>query len=261
MNNTLRLGVEGLTETDIRLIVVLLSSKFNNMKHIYLILSILTIFSLSTTAQNFQYDPAQHIDEEIQAENFSFHEIKMITHDLSGIHFRWILIDNTLPEGWSYSLCDLGGCYVGIPGSGTMAEISSQNALDGIQGFFKLNITASNYYGEGDAVFYVYEAGNTANGDTVSMHLSWADPSSGIADGGLNNIEIYPNPVQSDLFFYKLENIDKIEILGINGQILSSIQPNSPELKFDFRGFPGGVYFAKLTDDLGEVITKRIFKN
>lgn len=231
------------------------------MKHIYLILSILTVFSFSSIAQNFQYDPSQHIDEEIQAENFSFHEIKMITSDFSDIHFRWTLIENTLPEDWSYSLCDLGGCYVQIPGSGTMQAITNQQALDGVQGFFKLNITASTFYGEGSAIFYVYEIGNMANGDTVSMHITWTNPSSGIADGGVDQIEIYPNPVQTELFFNNLENIDRIDILGINGQILSSIKPNSPDLKMDFREYPGGVYFAKLTDAAGEVITKRILKN
>lgn len=231
------------------------------MKHIYLILSMLIVFGFSTTAQNFQYDPAQNIDEEIQAENFSFHEIKMITSDLSGIHFRWTLIENTLPEDWSYSLCDLGGCYVQIPGSGTMQAITNQQALDGVQGFFKLNITASTFYGEGSAIFYVYEIGNMANGDTVSMHISWTNPSSGIADGGLDQIEIYPNPVQTELNFNNVSNIERIEILGINGQLLSVSRPNGAEFKMNFTELPVGIYFAKLTDENGDIITKRVVKN
>jgi len=231
------------------------------MKHIYLTLTILAIFSLSTTAQNFQFDPAQHIDEEIQEENYSSHEIKMMTSDLSGVHFRWVLIENTFPEDWSYSLCDHGGCYVGIPGSGTMTEITNQEAIDGVQGFLKLNITASTFYGEGDVVFYVYEIGNTAAGDTVSMHITWPNPSSGIANGELEKIEIYPNPVQSELYFSNVSNVEKIEVFGINGQLFSVSKPNGAEAKINFAELPEGIYFAKLTGTGGEAITKRVFKH
>ena len=221
----------------------------------------LSVLSFSIKAQNFTYNPAQHIDEAIQAENYSTHGISMITNDLSAVHYRWTLIENTLPADWSYSLCDLGGCYVGIPNSGTMQEITELQAIDGVTGFLKLNITASTFYGEGDAVFYVYDIGDMANGDAVSMHSTWANPSSGISENANNAIEAYPNPVQTQLNFNNISKIERIEILGINGQIISNLKPNGPSLKVDFSTFPGGVYFAKLTDDSGQVITKRIYKN
>ncbi len=230
------------------------------MKNKSLIVFVFSLFALSIQAQNFQYDPAQHIDEEIQEENYSYHEIRAITHDLSGVHFRWILIENTFPEDWSYSLCDLGGCYVGIPGSGTMTEITNADALNGVQGFLKLNITASTFYGEGDVVFYVYEIGDTANGDTVSMHISWPDPASSLNDVSLNKIQMYPNPVTDEVHFTNLIGVEQIDIIGINGQQLYALKPKGAEFTLSCTELPEGIYFAKLRATSGESVTKRLVK-
>lgn len=237
-----------------------MGSKQTTMKPIYITLSFMLVLSLSIKAQNFTFNPAQHINEEIEAENYSSHGISLITSDLSAITFKWSLLENTLPVDWSYSLCDLGGCYVGIPNSGTMQEITEQNALDGITGFLKLNITASTFYGEGDVVFYVYESGNSSNGDTISMHISWANSSSGIVNNTFDAIRMFPNPVESNLNFNNLNGIENIEILGMNGQSLYDLKPNDTEFQINLSGLKEGIYLARLTNDAGEYVTRRIVK-
>ena len=231
------------------------------MKLHSLLIAILCLSAFISNAQNFEYTPSQHIDEQIQAENFSFHEIRMITSDLSGIQLKWNLIENTMPVDWSYSLCDLGGCYVGIPNSGIMDPITVEQAQDGFMGFLKLNITASTFYGEGDVVFYVHEVGNTTFGDTVSMHISHPNPASGIVENNLNAIEVYPNPVHSELSFTSVSEFESCEVLGLNGQVYAVIKTMVAEQKIDFSGFSNGVYFLKLTDKKGNSATQKVIKN
>lgn len=225
------------------------------------ILSILIgLLTFSLNAQNFTFNPAQHIDEEIQEENYSVHGISLMTTDLSPIHFEWSLIENTLPEGWSYSLCDLGGCYVGVPNGGVMDDITEEEALAGVTGFLKLNITASTFYGEGDIVFYVFESGNPTYGDTVSMHISWANSSSAIAENRLNNVNLYPNPVLNSLNFTNLNEVDKIQILGLTGEILIDFSPKSKAEKLDVSKISEGIYIAKIIDEHGDYVSRRFVK-
>ena len=211
-----------------------------------------------SVAQNFECTPSHNIDEPIQEENFSFHEIRMITSDLSGIEFKWNLIDNTLPVDWSYSLCDLGGCYVGIPESGIMDPITTEQAQEGFMGFLKLNITASNFYGEGDVVFYVHEIGDESFGDTITMHITHADPLSSLEESLFSNVEVYPNPVQTILYFSTPSDFKSAQVLGTDGSIHATIHT---EQNVDFTSYPVGLYFLKLEDAEGNVYTQKIFKN
>jgi len=238
-----------------------LVSKHTPMKHSYFLLSIITFLGFSSIAQNFTFNPAQHIDEEIQEENYSSHGISLITTDLSPIQFQWSLIENTLPEEWSYSLCDLGGCYVGIPGEGTMSAITEQEALDGVTAFLKLNITASTFYGEGDVSFYVYESGNQAFGDTISMHLTWTNPSSSIIENSLSSIEVFPNPANRYINFTNFSQAGKVEILTMNGQLVSILENDGSTAEIDLINLPDGVYFAKITNASGESVIRTIVKS
>tara|TARA_B110000037_G_C17096514_1_gene496200 strand:- start:36 stop:731 length:696 start_codon:yes stop_codon:yes gene_type:complete len=226
-----------------------------------LLFSAFSIVAFLSSAQNFDYTPSQNIDEQIQEENFSFHEIRMITGDLSPIELQWNLIENTLPLEWSYSLCDLGGCYVGIPNSGIMDPITAQQAQDGFMGFLKLNITASTFYGEGDVIFYVHELGNPAFGDTVTMHISHPNPASSIVENGINSVEVYPNPVHSELQFKAISDIESCQVVGLNGEVYASFRTMSPEQKIDFSGFSSGVYFLRLSDSKGNTATQKVIKN
>ncbi|MFT6717374.1 MAG: hypothetical protein ACJAUV_001308 [Flavobacteriales bacterium] len=232
------------------------------MKKIYILSILAFTVSINTNAQNFNFTPTQHIDEDVQAENYSRHEMDMMTRDLSGIQFKWELISNTFLSEWSYSLCDQGGCYVGIPPSGTMSPITDEQADNGMTGFLILNLTASYYYGEGELVFYIYEAGNYANGDTATMYLNWADPSAtAIQEDVFGNVELYPNPVNNELVLNNIENMSHIEIIGATGQTVLTENLSQNIQNINLTDLPKGIYIAKLIHENGEVNTRRIFKN
>lgn len=226
----------------------------------YILSTLIGLLTFSLNAQNFTFNPAQHIDEEIQEDNYSVHGISLMTTDLSPIHFEWSLIENTLPEGWSYSLCDLGGCYVGVPNSGVMDDITEEEALAGVTGFLKLNITASTFYGEGDISFYVFESANPTFGDTVSMHISWANPSSEIVENGLSRVKLYPNPVHKELYFTNLSEVEIIQIMSLTGEILIDFSPHFPTENLDVAGISEGIYVAKVIHENGNYINKRFIK-
>lgn len=71
---------------------------------------------------------------------------------------------------------------------------------------------------------------------------------------------IYPNPVAEVLNISFTENISKIEIINMLGQVLQSKTINSKEHKADVSGLPKGIYLLKAFIDNEEVKTLKIIK-
>lgn len=71
-----------------------------------------------------------------------------------------------------------------------------------------------------------------------------------------NEVVIYPNPVESDLFVLP-ENAEQIFIFDANGQLLHKQTIQSETIKMDVSDFSAGTYFGILSSDKGK---ERIFK-
>lgn len=232
------------------------------MKKAILLIAVLTI-SCTVFSQNLVFSPSQHVVEDVQAENFSFHEMEMTTPNPEAIQFKWQLISNSFPAEWSYSLCDQGGCYVGVPPSGTMDAITQEEAENGKKGFFKINLTAGYNYGRGVVKIYVYDSNDVTRGDTLSFDINWAQEASALNEKNQKmDINIYPNPASNFINLSNLNNdIEKIALFNILGESVYSQNVSAEEKLVNVSHLNRGSYFLTFYVKDGTTITEKILLN
>ena len=219
----------------------------------------LSILSIGAFAQNFVYSGVQHREDTIITTNYQGLDIYFTTPQPQAITFEWETITNTFLPDWSYSVCDQGGCYVGLPGSGSMSPISLSQAQGGMEGFFKINLTVGQHYGEGVIEIYVYDSQDYNNGDTVSWHV-WNLEGTGIMELSNTDIEIYPNPASSELnlSWNEANSPNQIRILNTVGSEIKTLSNLNSKIQLDVSDLPKGMYFASFEYGGEARITKRI---
>ena len=93
---------------------------------------------------------------------------------------------------------------------------------------------------------------------TTNDYLTTIDNNLGLDNARLDNLVMYPNPV-ADLIFLKTQySIIGISIYDINGRLLSQLVPtgNSNQRQVDVGKLPQGIYFIKVTTEIGEQVSK-----
>ena len=223
------------------------------MKNIYLIV-LFSSFNFISNAQSFVFSNEQHVEAVILEQNVP-HYINFTTQTPRDITFKYERISNTLPEEWDLTLCDYNGCYVGVPETGTMTNITRQDALDGIDGFFNLAVNTNDISGEGVVEIYVYDSTDYNVGDTVSWTMSHEAIPNAIDKNEADNISIYPNPAS-----------DQIQIRGIEGYTMTIYNSlgkiiytkvDASNTRHDITNFPSGSYFISCLTKQGKVYNKQ----
>lgn len=142
------------------------------MKKIYLkslaLLAGFTFFCHLATAQ-FSFSPDASVPATIEYDNYTEIPIYIINQTTDSLSLSWDKLSNSLPSGWNYSLCDNVNCFTGIPNSNNMNKIAPPPAPSG---FFKLILNPYNIAGTGIVELFVYEPGDSANGETVTFTIN-----------------------------------------------------------------------------------------
>ncbi len=73
-----------------------------------------------------------------------------------------------------------------------------------------------------------------------------------------NNISIYPNPTTDYLFIKSDLDIKDIQISDLNGRIINNLE--FQDNKMNLTSLQTGIYFAKISDINGKILTKKIIK-
>lgn len=78
-----------------------------------------------------------------------------------------------------------------------------------------------------------------------------------IADHTIENFHFYPNPVKSEINFSNIHSFEKVEIYGIQGNLISSeeISDGQQSLKINL---PTGLYIVNFSNKNGSIIKKMI---
>jgi hypothetical protein len=73
-------------------------------------------------------------------------------------------------------------------------------------------------------------------------------------------VKIYPNPTSAVVTIESPETArwDKIEVIGMSGQVVFSLE-HSSENRVDLSGLPDGFYFIRLTQS-NRSVTKKVVK-
>ncbi|MFY0644055.1 MAG: T9SS type A sorting domain-containing protein [Bacteroidia bacterium] len=229
------------------------------MKKQIFITGLLVLGALSSMAQNLVYSNGQHSTYIFSDENFIYYDINVATPTAEDVIFKWELISNGIPDGWNYSLCDHGNCYVGIAAGGEMDKITKEEAEAGTEGFLKFNINPKSY-GGGTVFMYVYVKGDYSRGDTVSLHV-WNRDLVGVNEiASTEQIFLYPNPANSQLNI-ELANsnsIESVRLLNSVGQVVLELGDiNSSSTTLDVAEMESGMYIVECLTSQG-IITKKI---
>jgi len=78
----------------------------------------------------------------------------------------------------------------------------------------------------------------------------------GVADISIENFNIYPNPVKNNINFNNLFSFEKVEIYGIQGNLISSENITNGQQTVSIN-LPSGLYFVNFSND-AQNITKKI---
>ena len=73
-----------------------------------------------------------------------------------------------------------------------------------------------------------------------------------------NNISIYPNPTTDYLYIKSDLDIKDIQISDLNGRIINNLE--FQDNKMNLASLQTGIYFAKISDINGKIVTKKIIK-
>ncbi len=114
-------------------------------------------------------------------------------------------------------------------------------------------LTAGNTY-----YLRVYDYANN-NFGISSFVLRKTAAASGVEDITSLDFNYYPNPVTEVININAQDNIQKIELFNINGQIVKTIEPNNKKTKLNISSLPAGMYLMKVQNDKS-VKTVKIIK-
>lgn len=221
-----------------------------------------TITLFASAQQDFTYPLGQHLVVDVENENYESYQIDVTTPTPEAIRFDWTLVSNTLPSEWSYSLCDYGGCAVGIPPYGSMTPISLSEAQNGTKGWFKLNLTVGQVYGQGKVEIYVYDSNDINRGDTVSWFITWDGSSASISENQYESeINVYQNPDSKEIHVSNLTDAKQISFYTLSGRKVSDVYPTSESMIINSSDFEEGIYIIQIRNAEGGLLTKKVYLN
>jgi hypothetical protein len=223
------------------------------------------LFTISTVqAQTFVYSTDQHVEVEVFVSSYGDYDIKFKTASPQEITYEWERISNTLPAEWTYSLCDYGACYPGVPADGIMSTISLAESQAGEQGFFKLTLSPENVSGEGLVQLYVYDGADYSKGDTVTYHITFTDTATATGIETLSSapFSFYPNPATESITLTKGNDLGAytLRIFDATGKLVleNPTHINAPVYYVDLSSLKGGIYLLALQSESGEMTSQRL---
>lgn len=223
------------------------------MKKLYIFAFIATL-SMTANAQDYSYPLGQHLVETVMDENFEGFRIDINTPTPEAIQYDWELVSNNLPAAWSYSLCDYGGCEIGIPPSGSMTPITLADAQNGVIGWFKIQLTTGMNSGNGLVEIYVYDASDYNRGDTVSWNITWDAATASLSVESMDELNMYPNPATNSVTIDGFAANNGV-IYNSLGQVVSLNETDQDLI--DVSHLVSGVYIVQLSTSKG-ILTKRL---
>ena len=234
------------------------------MKKLYAFVSLLGLTALlpaTVSAQHFVYTPSQVLVDTVEAENFAGFQIDIATPTPEAITFGWERVSNTFHANWTYSLCDFGGCYVGIPASGQMGDISLAQAQNGTTGFFKVNLTVGQNFHQGVAKFYVYDMADHSRGDTVTFDILWEQVAVSVSEEQAVDFKFFPNPVTDQLTLKAGSTTTDVAIIDLTGKVLDNQRLGALSSQtLNMSEYQAGIYFLRARNAAGEERVHRLVK-
>jgi hypothetical protein len=82
----------------------------------------------------------------------------------------------------------------------------------------------------------------------------------GIIDPNANKTKIYPNPMNGELNITNLNNVKRVEMYNLTGQMVKSVENVNEHITLNTNDLLSGMYFIRITGNNGSVSTSKVVK-
>jgi hypothetical protein len=207
-------------------------------------------------AQTYSISPAKTVSFNAAYFNVTVYDIYMVNTGNNAITLTWEKISESAPNGWDYSMCDLGTCHPGIPqGPTTMSTVAA-----GGQGFLGLNVDPSNIPGNGIVKVRVYQQGFINKADTLTWYITAGPTALKETAAAASGIRVYPNPASEKIVVQRsAAGEGHLKITDVTGRLVSELDVIASSNEINVSGLNKGVYLVHFTSE-GKKYTTRFIK-
>lgn len=110
-----------------------------------------------------------------------------------------------------------------------------------------------------DSIPAVVDINGTLYGNWFSLGSHTCDcPTSSIDEVSADDVSVYPNPSTGVVLLKGVSTFNNVEVLNALGQVVyQNVNTSANIIKLDLSANKG-VYFVKLSDELGNIVTKKL---
>lgn len=212
----------------------------------FLIISMILITSLAFT-QSFILSPADTYEDNIELNSYSNHQISMINQTGGELTLAWESTDVNMPEAWEITLCDFGGCYTGIPESGTMFPV-----FDTLSAYLRLTINPYDVSATGTVSFKVFDTKYPDEFEIIMFTIH---------SGNVTGIEpldfepsfsLFPNPASVELNVTNsgFKNAT-ISFVNMQGKVVRQSKLSDKQEVYNISELEKGLYLVLISNSTG----------
>lgn len=235
------------------------------MKKIVYLLFLPILFAFETQAQTFTM---QHDTVKIAGSEFTEAYNYILNNSQSTIDAYWRIIDHNVPQSWKdnaeFGLCDNVLCYTKSVLAGSTQKTDTfgpgKNTLFKLQFDLKPALVAAAPANSPVYVTAEISSGNTVDTTTFIVYKWTTSVPKTQSFKEKDEVTIYPNPATTELnVTFNNANIKSVAVYNLLGKQMVSYKTSGNSAKLDIDKIPSGIYFVRLMDGSGHVISTRRF--
>ncbi len=105
---------------------------------------------------------------------------------------------------------------------------------------------------------------NTGNPISIEIeniaYMGFKPASTAVLEIQAESLNVYPNPVTTNLTVKHIETIDELKIFDVQGKMCLYLSPKKENVDIDMSLFPAGIYFLRIVSDK-KVNTNKVIKS
>lgn len=206
-----------------------------------LFVTLICFWALSSYAQEISIEPTNHLIGQANLEEYNVYQVYIKNEAESPIDLSWRIIENTMPEEWTVTLCDNVACYGILPANANMDPIAV-----GDSSLFKIDVHPGTTNGHGILRFLINETGTpTPYKEHIFDVSTLTTDTKDLFEGA---VSVFPNPT-TELVNIKntLSNELSAQLMDLSGKLLNStIVASGDQHQWILSDLAKGTYYLRL---------------
>ncbi len=229
------------------------------MKHLFLLLSIISIFSFAGFGQAIEAEPNDTLFITENATSMSADFISkggVINNTDSTINLKWRLVSNTSRAEWVVAYCDNNACI-----DLNLLDQSNYPLNSGDTGLSKIQISPKCLPGSSVVAIESWIDGARATTSIMTYYIVNVTSSCGVSVQSVDSetFSVYPNPASQGLIINDSKsNSHAYEVCDLSGRVVVKTELGATN-SISVSNFENGVYFIRVLDETNKLLTLRKF--